>query len=222
MPILSQEFTDILFRLPALFIALTIHELSHGLVAYWFHDDTAKRAGRLTLNPLKHIDPIGAVMLILFRFGWAKPVPINPDNFSKKKLGIVFSSLAGPISNFLMAFIFSIPYIIIATGEHASSLASVSFAYIAVRFLSEFVLLNIALGTFNLLPIPPLDGSKVLFSILPDWIYYEYILRYERYGMILILILSFTGLLSKILNPMFEAVFWLMTTVLNPIINLIS
>ena len=202
---LSQEFIDMLYRVPVILITFTVHELSHGFVAYLLGDDTAKKAGRLSLNPIRHIDPVGALMLIVMRFGWAKPVPINPNKFKKKKLGIILTSLAGPFSNLILALLTIVPFWLIYMhyGLRTSS-SSTSFTDIVITFLFQFILVNISLGIFNLIPIPPLDGSKVLFALLPDRIYFNYVLRYERYGMILLLLLSFSGLLSKIMGPLLD------------------
>ena len=203
---LSQEFIDMLYRVPVILIAFTVHELSHGFVAYLLGDDTAKKAGRLSLNPIRHIDPVGALMLIVMRFGWAKPVPINPSKFKKKKFGIIMTSLAGPFSNLILAILTVVPFSLIYLNygsRYASGSGGIS--EIAITFLFQFILVNISLGIFNLIPIPPLDGSKVLFSLLPDRIYFNYVLRYERYGMFLLLLLSFTGLLSRIMSPLLDA-----------------
>ena len=202
---LSQEFIDMLYRVPVILITFTVHELSHGFVAYLLGDDTAKKAGRLSLNPIRHIDPVGALMLIVMRFGWAKPVPINPNKFKKKKLGIILTSLAGPFSNLILALLTIVPFWLIYMhyGLRTSS-SSTGFTDIVITFLFQFILVNISLGIFNLIPIPPLDGSKVLFALLPDRIYFNYVLRYERYGMILLLLLSFSGLLSKIMGPLLD------------------
>ena len=202
---LSQEFIDMLYRVPVILITFTVHELSHGFVAYLLGDDTAKKAGRLSLNPIRHIDPVGALMLIVMRFGWAKPVPINPNKFKKKKLGIILTSLAGPFSNLILALLTIVPFWLIYMhyGLRTSS-SSTGFTDIVITFLFQFILVNISLGIFNLIPIPPLDGSKVLFALLPDRIYFNYVLRYERYGMILLLLLSFSGMLSKIMGPLLD------------------
>ena len=220
---LSQEFIDMLYRVPVILIAFTVHELSHGFAAYKLGDDTAKKAGRLTLNPIRHIDPVGALMLIVMRFGWAKPVPINPGKFKKRKQGIIITSLAGPFSNLIMACLTSIPFMLIY--RHYALLSTPTpggFPNILRTFLLEFMLINISLGIFNLIPIPPLDGSKVLFSLLPDHIYYNYILRYERYGMFLLLALSFTGILSKIMLPLLDSSVGLLISFALRVVQLIT
>ena len=171
---------------PALF-CITIHELAHGFTAYKLGDSTAKEMGRLTLNPIKHIDPIGLLMMLMVGFGWAKPVPVNMSNFKHPKWYMAISALAGPVSNIILAAIIMFIMGLVARplGYNASDLSMIIYT-----ILSLTVFLNIALAIFNMLPLPPLDGSKVLFSLLPEKWYYK-ILRYERYGMIvLILIMS--------------------------------
>ncbi|MDR1439015.1 MAG: site-2 protease family protein [Clostridiales bacterium] len=218
MPQLSQDAIEILYRVPVLLLSFMIHELSHALVALWNGDTTAKDAGRITLNPLKHIDLIGAALLIFARFGWAKPVPINPNNFRRPKQGIVMTSLAGPLSNVLLAFIFAVPYMALMLKYDIGSLEQFSAPAVAINLFWEFVLINMSLAAFNLIPIPPLDGSKVLFAILPDRIYYNYVLRFERYGMILLIALSLTGILGRLMSPMYNGLWRLIVTVLRPII----
>jgi len=172
--------------LPALF-CITFHELCHGFAAYKLGDRTAKDAGRLTLNPLRHIDILGLLMMITVRFGWAKPVPVNMANFKNPKRGMALTALAGPLSNLLltcgMLFLYGllIPY-----GR-----SSTAGAYV-LRMVGDTAFLSLALAAFNLIPIPPLDGSKVLLAVMPDEAYRK-LMRYERYGMIILLLLAVTG-----------------------------
>ena len=186
--------TDMLLRaLPAL-LCITIHELCHGLVAYKLGDDTAKRAGRLTLNPLKHIDLFGLVLMIAFRFGWAKPVPVDIRKLRHPKRGMALVALAGPVSNLLLAivllFLYGVLYIPLMNGKVGE---------VVLELLMTGGYLSCALAVFNMIPIPPLDGSKVLFSFLPDEIYRKF-LRYERYFMILLFALVATRVLSGVLS----------------------
>ncbi len=162
-----------LLSIPPILLALTIHEYSHGYMALRMGDPTAKFAGRLTLNPIKHIDIMGLFAFIIFRFGWAKPVPINPGNFRDLKKGIILTSIAGPLSNFLIAIPFGLISRIIPV--HMDFL-------LPLRLLLElFVLYNLIFCAFNLIPIPPLDGSHVLFAVLPSR--FQYIkLWLTRYG----------------------------------------
>lgn len=185
----NLKFQEFIIRSIAVLVAIIPHEMAHGFAAYLCGDETAKRDGRLSLNPLHHLDPIGTICLILFKFGWAKPVMINPNNFRNRKVGTFFVSIAGVSVNFILAII-----------------SVVLIKHINVnKFFFELLMnifwFNIVLGVFNLIPIPPLDGSKLLFSFLP--LKYEYyLIRYERYGYILILLLIMSGALDKILIPM--------------------
>lgn len=166
--------------LPVLLLALTVHEYSHGFIAYKMGDPTAKLSGRLTLNPLQHIDLLGLIIFLLFRFGWAKPVPINPYNFKDIKKGIIYTAIAGPFSNFILAFLFGI--VLRFFNYDNISQALLPF----YRMLQLGVVYNLILCIFNLIPIPPLDGSKVLFNILPAR--YDYTKFWlERYGFLILL-----------------------------------
>lgn len=176
--------------IPAALLTVVFHEISHGYVAYFLGDNTAKNAKRLSLNPLRHIDLIGLLCMIIFRFGWAKPVPVNIMNFKNRKAGTALVSIAGPLSNILFALVsfllIKLLLIIPIYSEFAFSVID-----LFVSFFMMTASLNIGLAVFNLLPIPPLDGSKILNSVLPDKIYYK-ILKYEQYGfLILILLLNF-------------------------------
>ena len=191
---LSDVATIALLRVvPALF-CITIHELAHGFTAYKLGDNTAKNMGRLTLNPIKHIDPIGMLMMLMVGFGWAKPVPVDMRNFKHPKWYMAITAIAGPLSNIILAviFMFIMGFVAIPLGYNASDLSMIVFT-----ILSLTVFLNIALAIFNMLPLPPLDGSKVLFSLLPEKWYYK-ILKYERYGMIFLLVLMSSQLFFNI------------------------
>ena len=195
---------EYLYVIPAALIAIVLHELGHGLVSYMLGDPTPKNEGRLTLNPLKHLDPIGTLCLILCHFGWAKPVSVDPTYYKKPKLGMTLVGLAGPMMNFLVAilsfvFIGILMYIRIYVVDN-------TFIYILYNFFSYLSIINIGLGVFNLIPIPPLDGSKVIGVILPNKAYEEY-MGYQKYGtffmmgiMLVIYILSFFNIDSPILK----------------------
>ncbi|MCK4453088.1 site-2 protease family protein [candidate division WOR-3 bacterium] len=178
---MNSLVTYLLF-LPPILLALTIHEYSHGYIALRMGDPTAKFAGRLTFNPIKHIDIFGLLAFIIFRFGWAKPVPINPYNFTDMRKGILYTSLAGPLSNFLVAIPFGLVLRVFPMNINE---------LLPLRILLEaFVVFNLILCAFNLIPIPPLDGSKILFSLLPrSYEHIEYWL--ERYGFMLLIGLIF-------------------------------
>lgn len=165
-------------------ISLTVHEYSHGYAAYKLGDDTAKNFGRLTLNPIKHLDPVGALCMLFFHIGWAKPVPINARNFKDPKKGFAISALAGPLSNLILGFIFAFIYLFVFALLKDVRFMSKDFSYHLAEntllFLWLFHSINIGLGLFNLLPIPPFDGSRLLNVILPPK-YYFGIMKYERY-----------------------------------------
>ena len=195
----SYLLSILLAVIPSL-VCITLHELSHGLVAYRLGDDTAKRAGRLTLNPLRHLDPMGLLMMVVFRFGWAKPVPVNMYRFKEPKRGMAITALAGPASNVVITLVFLLIYGALylplrgkAAGEYLLEMLELT-AYISLSF-----------AVFNLLPIPPLDGSKVLFSLM-DEERYRTLMRYERYGGLLLMALVWTGVLGR---PLSTAVRWL-------------
>ena len=183
---------SILLRVAAVFLCLTIHETCHGLAAYALGDPTAKRAHRLSLNPLRHIDWLGLIMMVVAGFGWAKPVPVNPNYFKKPKQGMALTALAGPVSNFVLALL---------------ALLCARLVYHQYGALWDFIFdlllttayLSVGLGLFNLIPISPLDGSKVLFAFLPDSAY-EKLMRYEKYGMIALLILVWLGVGDNVLS----------------------
>jgi len=198
---------DAVFYIAILIMSIVIHEVSHGFIAEYFGDNTARDAGRLTLNPIKHLDLFGSIILPVFLilthagflFGWAKPVPYNPNNLSDRKWGTIAVAGAGVLANFLIAIIFGI-IIRFTSGLALSS----SFYFIT----SAIVLVNLALAVFNLIPIPPLDGSKILFSFLPESAF-SFILAYEQYSLILLLV--FIVFFSNYLYPILAFLFHLAT-----------
>ena len=191
-----SKLTDILISVIPALLCITLHELSHGAVAYALGDRTAKDAGRLTLNPIRHIDPWGLVMMVLFRFGWARPVPVNMYNFKKPRQGMAITALAGPVSNLLIAVVFLFLYGLLYVPLYIHGGA---FARAVFQMISTTSYLSLALAVFNIVPISPLDGSKVLFSFLSDRAYAR-LMRYERYGMILLMVLVVSGGLSGVLG----------------------
>ncbi len=180
--------------IPAL-ICITLHELSHGYVAYKLGDNTAKDAGRLTLNPIKHIDLFGLIMMIAFKFGWAKPVPVNMRNFENPKRGMAVTAIAGPVSNLIISCVFLFLFGICYAPLY---LKGTGFANSLLQMIYTTAYLSLALAIFNIIPIPPLDGSKVLFSLMSSENYYK-LMRYEKYGMIILLALVATDILG---NPL--------------------
>ena len=175
----------------AALLCITLHELSHGFVAYRLGDPTAKQAGRLTLNPIRHLDLLGLLMMVVAKVGWAKPVPVDMRYFKHPKQGMALTALAGPAANFLTA--------LGATGAASLvwRLAPMNQGVLLVLcLLSNLALLGVGMGLFNLIPISPLDGSKILFSFLPDRVYYT-ILRYEKYVMGLLILLVLLGVFNQ-------------------------
>ena len=180
--------------LPGLIMALALHEYAHARVAVAMGDFTPKMMGRLTLNPMAHIDPIGLVVLLIARFGWAKPVVINPHNFHDRKKGEILVALAGPAMNFLLAFL-TLGVMIFLT--HTMRI-EMSYGLRAVLWL--IVVYNINFGIFNLIPLPPLDGSRILMAVLPYEMQYRFA-ALERYSMIIFIIFIATPILGYILVP---------------------
>ena len=189
---------DMVLRLAAVLLCLTVHETCHGLAAYALGDPTARRAHRLSLNPLRHIDWFGLLMMFAAGFGWAKPVPVNPNYFKKPKQGMALTALAGPVSNFLLALLAARIFCDVAAYSETNQRI--------LDFLLMVAVLSIGLGLFNLVPIPPLDGSKVLFAVLPDRAY-DWLMRNERYGMLLLFALVFFDVGSNALSKTIQWVF---------------
>ena len=196
----SYLLSILLGVIPSL-LCITLHELAHGYTAYLLGDDTAKRAGRLTLNPLKHLDPIGLLMMLVFRFGWAKPVPVNMMRFSHPKRGMAVTALAGPACNLLITVVSLFLYGVLLVPLSGSQTGKILLEGIE---LTAYISLGFCI--FNLIIVPPLDGSKVLFSLLPDSLYLK-LMRYERYGSLILLLLVWTGLLGKPLGKLISMVF---------------
>ncbi|TFB08104.1 site-2 protease family protein [Candidatus Atribacteria bacterium MT.SAG.1] len=201
---------EIVWSIPAVLIAITIHEYSHGRIAYKLGDPTAAEAGRLTLNPLAHLDPVGTLMLLLFRFGWAKPVPVNFNNLNNPKRDMIYVSLAGPIANILTAVIFAfilrLSYYFIWQITFVQDTTFFNLIITLLRgwllFLQTGVIINLALAIFNLIPVPPLDGSKILLGFLPYPLAYKFAkLESYGYGNVILLILVFSGVIGKVLFP---------------------
>jgi len=198
---------ELILVIPILLISLSIHEYSHGYVSYLLGDPTPKQNGRLTLNPIAHLDLMGSlVLLITRRIGWAKPVPINPRYYQNPRRGLMLVGVAGPASNLIMAVIFSLVFKAVMFTVDAGSLNSVNpqisdLQYVTLNFLYLAIIVNLSLGFFNLLPIPPLDGSNILRGVLPR--------NLDRYlnklqgpiGMVILLVLAYTGLLWQMISP---------------------
>lgn len=197
---MREWLIDILLSIPAVLIALSVHECAHAWMANKLGDPTAKNFGRMTINPLKHLDPIGAICLLFLGFGWARPVPVNSRNLRKPKRDMVLVSLAGPISNVILAFfglllmrilMLLLMPMLMTSQPYSFGVSAIGMTF---TFLSLFCSLNVGLAVFNLLPIPPLDGSHLLALILPSRIYFKYV-KYERYiSFVLVLLLVFNVL----------------------------
>lgn len=194
--------TDILIYIIPAMVCVTIHETCHGLVAYKLGDSTAKDAGRLSLNPIRHVDLIGLVMLVVCHFGWAKPVPVDARNFKDPKKGMALTALAGPVSNVLLAVVLLAAYGLLYFPLLKMGEAGAFF----LRLVLTTAYLSTALAIFNIIPISPLDGSKVLYSFIPDRAYFT-LMRYERYGMGILIVLVATGVLGEPLSNVTEFVF---------------
>lgn len=195
---------NLLGRVAGVFLCLTVHETCHGLAAYALGDPTAKRMQRLSLNPLHHIDWLGLASMVICGFGWAKPVPVDMRYFKNPRLGMAFTALAGPVSNFLLALLLLFAASLLPALAPANVVAAGLFS-----FCASTAVLSIGLGLFNLVPIPPLDGSKVLFSILPEKAYYT-LMRYERYGMAVLLLLVWLDVGGSYLsNAIYEVFRWM-------------
>lgn len=198
----------IIAGIPGLLIALVIHEYAHAQVADWMGDDTPRMMGRLTLNPVAHIDPVGLIMLLVASFGWAKPVMINPGNFRNWRKGEVCVALAGPVSNLITAFVALVVQLVFAKLQLFSSTA-------LPMVLQLIVLYNVNFAIFNMLPLPPLDGSRVLMCFLPtEWTYK--LASIERYSFLILIALMMTPFFTYILIPLQRLVFTLFSLLLAP------
>ena len=227
---LSKIIEWLMFAAAAL-VSISVHESSHALSAYWLGDDTAKRSGRISLNPLRHLDPLGFLMMVVVHFGWAKPVPVNPARMTKvksQKTGMALTALAGPLSNLLLAFVFGCLYFICAyaggmklwmmlDGYTAGS----GLHYWLTIFLERFLILNVGLAVFNLIPISPLDGFKILAIILPEASYSK-LMRYERYGMLILIALLYLGWLDVPLQFLMKGVLNGIQAVAVPLAKLVT
>ncbi len=199
---IQSAVISLVLSLPIVFLALSVHETAHGYIAHKLGDPTAYSLGRLTLNPLKHIDPIGFICMVLFGFGWAKPVPINTRYFKKPKRDMALTAAAGPISNLLLALMFAILLRVELTVMDFVAIDTIfksnvfmwlyTFLYLGIR-------LNISLAVFNLIPIPPFDGSRIFLTLLPSNLYFK-IMKYERYIYFVLIVALFIGVFDTPLN----------------------
>lgn len=207
--------SDIIVLVIAVILSMSIHETAHGLVSYWFGDPTAKQQGRLSLNPLHHIDWVGLACLVFFGFGWAKPVDVDPRYYKDPKTGMIWTAFAGPVANFLLTFICLLVYCLCIKFSMSFFLSEPG--YLILNILSRTAAVSAGLGIFNLIPVPPLDGSKVLLAFLPDEQYFK--ITNSNVGMtILVLLLAF-GLLDNVMSPLLsgfiQITFQLCTTIVG-------
>lgn len=182
------QVVQYLLRALVVLIAIPFHESAHALVSHWLGDDTALRAGRLSLNPLRHFDPWGALCMLVGGVGWARPVRIDVRNYKNPKVGMAISAAAGPISNFLLAWVSMILYRLVLRAD-------ASWLMLPQMFLCYMIVMNLSLAAFNLIPVPPFDGSRIALLFLPQRLYFK-VMRYEHQIMIAVLLLALTGLLN--------------------------
>ena len=218
MGYLANSLSELLARFIVLFTAITVHEYAHGLIAYKLGDPTEKYAGRLSLNPLSHLDPIGALCMVFFRFGWAKPVPINPMYFKDRKRDSAIVALAGPLSNIILAFLSTIVFAVYYVYVY------LNFPNFVTQFIytvfMQLAAVNISFAVFNLIPFPPLDGSKILGAFL-SYENYGRLLQYERFGFPVLILLSLTGFLGSFLSLFINPLFSLWLKMLNGLISIL-
>lgn len=201
----THEILQYLLRAIVVLITIPFHESAHALVSYWLGDDTALRAGRLSMNPLRHFDPLGALCMLLGGVGWAKPVSVNPYKYRNPKVGMAVSAAAGPASNLLLAWGSMVFYKICYYSGAAQAVPALGM------FWYYMVTMNLSLAAFNLIPVPPFDGSRIALLFLPQRLYFK-AMRYERYIMIAVLALVFLGLLngplSAVVTLLWRAMLW--------------
>lgn len=185
----GYQVLQYLLRAIVVLIAIPFHEAAHALVSHWLGDDTALRAGRLSLNPMRHFDPLGALCMLIGGVGWARPVGINPRNYRNPKVGMAISAAAGPVSNFLLAWLSMVLYKVVLYSGLAGMVSPLAM------FLYDMVVMNLSLAVFNLIPVPPFDGSRIVLLFLPERLYFK-AMRYERYIMLAVLALVFLGALN--------------------------
>lgn len=189
---MNFDFSSLIYVIPAVMIAFSVHEFAHAFMSYKLGDRSQKERGRLTLNPLKHLDPMGTIALVFFGFGWAKPVQVDPYFYKNKKEGMIWTAIAGPLSNFVVAFIATIVYGLLVKFNIPQQNQITWYIFMLLGYI---ISLNIGLGILNMIPIPPLDGSKVLMGILPEESYFK-LMKYEMYFSFIIVLVFISGILT--------------------------
>lgn len=206
----TQALQNLIITVVASLVCIILHECAHGFAADCMGDPTARRSGRLSWNPLRHIDAFGLLMMVTVGVGWAKPVPVDPGNFKHPKRGMAVTALAGPVSNFILStaalFLSGLLYHLPFVSASGAVLKIYTFVW---SLLVRIAILSVGLGVFNLIPIPPLDGSKVLLSLLPDRVYFR-VLHYERYIMIALVVAVWMGIFDAPLNVAIRSVLYLL------------
>lgn len=201
----NQNIVNLILTLIVFVFSITLHEVAHGYAAYKLGDPTAKNMGRLTLNPLAHLDPIGTLLLLFAGFGWAKPVPINSRYFKHTKRDLAIVSVAGPLSNLVLSFVSLLILIKAVAPMHTGGIIADNIYIAAYTLLVNLASLNVTLAVFNLIPIPPLDGSKLLVIFAP-YKWRDFIFQYERYGMLILFVLLtlLSGVISSVSGFVFN------------------
>ncbi len=196
------DIQQLLISIPPLLFALTLHEVAHGRTALLLGDPTARDQGRLSLNPLHHLDPVGTLALLFIGFGWAKPVPVNPRYFKMPLKDMLWVALAGPVTNLILAFLSALLLKLLV--QIAQLLPAMLFTPL-VTMLQVSVMMNVMLCVFNFLPIPPLDGSRIVTGLLPTEAAVQY-MRFEQYGVLILIGLMLTGVLGYLISPLYQGV----------------
>lgn len=208
---------EFLLTLPIILIALTFHEVAHGWMSHKLGDPTAYNMGRLTLNPMKHLDPLGTLAMLVVGVGWAKPVPVNSRYYKKPKLGMALTALAGPVMNLILSFIGVILFYVSALVMSSFTIDPL-LGQVILTFFQYFALLNAYLAVFNLIPVPPFDGSRIAFIFLPTKWYFQ-IMRYERIIMFVMLALLMTGAMSGVLSTiagaLIDGMSWIVLSIIG-------
>ncbi|MGE5560044.1 MAG: site-2 protease family protein [Chloroflexota bacterium] len=206
------DLQGIIISLPVILVSLSFHEFAHAWAADRLGDPTARLSGRLTMDPLAHIDPFGFILLILAGWGWAKPVPVNPYNFRRPKQGMLYTSLAGPVSNIVLALVSVVAFKIVLLMNLRNQFV--------ISLISRMIMLNIGLAAFNLIPVPPLDGSKILAGLLPDR-GSNVIWNLETYGPFILIALVATGAIDLVLGPLVNGIEAVILLIVNAVFSLV-